>query len=164
MKNLIVLACGLMLLPGVAFATDVYKWKDADGRIRYSDAPPQGKIPYDKVIGKKPVAPVAGAENTEVTAPAAKPAAPSAADKEIEAKKRKAEEENVKKRELAKQELAKQREENCKLAKANLQGFKQGGRMFKVNENGEREYLDDKAISDGLDKANKEVEQWCSGL
>lgn len=166
MKNLIVLACGLMLFPGVAFATDVYKWKDADGRIRYSDAPPQGKIPYDKVIGKKPVAPApaAGAEDAEGAAPAAKPAATPVADKELEAKKRKAEAENIKKKEQAKQDELKLREENCKTAKSNMQNYKQGGRMYKINEKGEREYLDDKAISDGLDKANKEVEQWCSGL
>ncbi len=166
MKKLIVLTCGLMLLPGVALATDVYKWKDADGRIRYSDAPPQGKIPYDKVIGRK-VAPAPAtapvSEGAESTAPAAKPAAAvSAADKELEAKKRKAEAENLKKKEQAKLDEAKLREENCKTAKSNMQNYKQGGRMYKINEKGEREYLDDKAISEGLDKANKEVEQWCN--
>lgn len=166
MRKLIVLTCGLMLLPGVALATDVYKWKDADGRVRYSDAPPQGKIPYDKVIGKKPApasAPVS--ESADGAAPAAKPAAAvpaSAADKELEAKKRKAEAENIKKKEQAKQDEIKLREENCKTAKSNMQNYKQGGRMYKINEKGEREYLGDKDISEGLDKANKEVEQWCN--
>jgi len=102
MKKLIVLACGLMLLPGVAYATDVYKWKDADGKIRYSDTPPSGKIPFDKVIGKKPVVvpDVPAGEDAATSAqdgkPAAKAAGATPGDKEIEAKKRKAEAENLK--------------------------------------------------------------------
>jgi len=56
------------------------------------------------------------------------------------------------------------REENCKTAKSNLQNYKQGGRMYKIDEKGERQYLVDKDLSAGLENASKEVEQWCSGL
>lgn len=166
MNKLVVLACGLMLLPGVALATDVYKWKDADGKIRYSDTPPPGKVPYDKVIGKKQLAPVEGAvAATDAAAPdtKAKKAADAGGDKELDANKRKAEAENLKKKEQEKLDAQKARDENCKNAKSNLQNYKQGGRMYKFDENGERVYLDDKDIAVGLEKANQEVEQWCSG-
>lgn len=165
MNKLVVLVCGLMLLPGVALATDVYKWKDADGKIRYSDTPPSGKVPYDKVIGRKQAAPVEGPAAADAAAPDAKAqkAADAGGDKELDAKKRKAEAENLKKKEQEKLDAQKMRDENCKNAKSNLQNYKQGGRMYKIDEKGERVYLDDKDIAAGLEKANQEVEQWCSG-
>ncbi len=54
MNRLMLLACALALLPGEAMSTDIYKWKDADGNTRYSDALPSGKMPDNLITGRKP--------------------------------------------------------------------------------------------------------------
>ncbi len=162
MNKLSVLLCVALLVPMQGQAAEVYKWKDAEGRVRYSDTPPAGKIPYETLAGKKAAAanvqaPDAGASAPAVDAKAAKPVA----DKELDARKRKAEAENLQKKQQEKLDEQKVREQNCVAAKSNLQNYKLGGRMYKIDENGERQYLDDKDIAAGLEKANKEVEQWC---
>ncbi len=171
MNKLMLLACGLALLPGVAMSTDVYKWKDASGNIRYSDMPPSGNTPYSLITGKKPERAKAQ-EDSAAAAQADADAAKSgmtggdktgaASSKEIEAKKRKAEAEKQQKQEQQKQEEQKIRDQNCANAKSNLQNYKQGGRMYKFDDKGERQYLDDKDIASGLQKAQQEVDQWCN--
>jgi len=161
MNKLIMVIC-FLLLPMHSQAADVYKWKDAEGKVRYSDTPPSGKTPYELLSGKNAAA--ARSQADAVAPPTATDkSAKSGVDKELEAKKRKAEADNLQKKEQVKLEQQKVREENCKAAKANLQNFKQGGRMFTMDENGERRYMDDKDLSEGLDKASKDVEQLCSG-
>lgn len=157
MKKLVVLACGLMMVSGIASAAEVYKWKDTDGRIRYSDMPPPGKTPYEKLSGSRP-APAPAAPVAE-----AKGAKPAPAAGEKGAGKDKAEAENPQKSEQAKAEEKKVRDENCATAKANVLNYKQGGRLYRVDEKGERLYLDEKDIAASLEKANKDVEQWCGG-
>ena len=165
MKKTILTLCVMLLVPMQGQSADVYKWKDADGRIRYSDSPPGGKTPYEILSGKK--APAGRVPSADETAPAQQAATDkagnSAADKELDAKKRKAEADSLQKKAQEKLDAARVREENCKTAKANAQNYQQGGRMYTVDENGERHFLDDKDLADGLDKANKEVDQWCDG-
>jgi len=76
-------ACLVLWLP-MAHGADVYKWKDTDGTIRYTDAPPRGKIPYQTISRKKPPAPAPEAapaeEEGEATDAAAAPAAAGEAD------------------------------------------------------------------------------------
>jgi len=52
-------------------------------------------------------------------------------------------------------------QENCELAKTNLLTYQSGGRMRKVNEQGERVYLDDAEIKQKAEQAKKDVEKWC---
>lgn len=55
------------------------------------------------------------------------------------------------------------KEENCQKARANLQTYQIGGRISKINENGEKVYLDDNEINQKLDDARQEVAKWCEG-
>ena len=160
MNKLIMVIC-FLLLPMHSQAADVYKWKDAEGKVRYSDAPPSGKTPYELLSGKK--AAPARDQVSDESAAAANNKSGKPVDKELDARKHKAEADNLQKKEQEKLDQKKIREDNCKTAKANLQNYKQGGRMYKVDENGERQYLDEKDISSSLEKANQEVEQWCGG-
>lgn len=163
-NKLIIPFCLMLLVPMQGQAAEVYKWKDVDGKIRYSDTPPAGKTPYEILSGKKAAAARAGASDEGISAPVAngKTVKP-AADKEIDARKRKAEADNTQKKSQEKLEEQKVREQNCVTAKSNMQIYKQGGRMYKIDEKGERQYMDDKDIAAGLEKANQEVEQWCGG-
>lgn len=164
MNKLVVSFCIMLLMPMSGQTADVYKWKDAEGKIRYSDTPPSGKTPYELLSGKKAPAtraPVSeeGASTSSASAKDVKPTA----DKELDARKRKAEADNVEKKAQEKLEQQKVREQNCSTAKSNLMNYKQGGRLYRIDEKGERQYMDDKDLAAALEKANKEVEQWCGG-
>jgi len=64
MKSLTLLL-SLLLLPTLASA-EIYKWKESDGAIRYSDVPPPSNIKQEAISGKKPPKPTDKAPSTEV--------------------------------------------------------------------------------------------------
>lgn len=84
-----------------------------------------------------------------------------AIDDDMAAEKRRFEEENKKNAATKKESDEKSKQDQCKIAKDNFHNFTQGGRMYKMNEKGEREFLDDKAIQDSMLKAKKEMETYC---
>ena len=64
MKSLTLLL-SLLLLPTLASA-EIYKWKESDGVIRYSDVPPPSNIKQEAISGKKSPKPTGTAPMTEV--------------------------------------------------------------------------------------------------
>lgn len=153
--------CSVLLHVPSGLAADVYKWKDSDGQIRYSDTPPKGKTPYQSITGTPP----ANAKGTSVgqgqTSNSTGGNQSVPADKEIEAAKKKALSDEAKKKELEKLDSKKVRDENCIIARKNLTNYQIGGRMYKIDENGERIYMGDSEISAGLEQAKRDVKQWC---
>lgn len=167
-------AAMLMLLPLVSLHTyaDIYKYKDSDGKWRYTDVPPRGDVKYD-VLSKKKVDDTKNtkimtkAEVLEATSPAkndkAAPGEKKAGEHKKDKEKEKAEAEKIKAAEQAvAQENAAIKQENCSAAKANLATYQQGGRIRKVNEKGESTLLGDAEIAAGRLAAQKEVDQYCS--
>ena len=163
--------CALLLaLPSLGNA-EIYKWRDKNGSIRYSDTPPPSNIKQEAIGGKRalkpaaqaPVAPVANEQPAPADKEAAKdsPPVPGSADEEAAAKRQSnAEAEKNNKLEKEKQEVAKA--ENCKAAKSNLASYEQGGRVYKMNEKGERVYLDDNDFKAGREKATQEINENCN--
>ena len=172
LQNLFCVMCILIALPMLAKA-DIYKWKDKGGTIRYTDTPPPSNIKQESIGGKKlikptgqaPLAPVANADATaskdELKGKAPNPNTEN--PEEIAARLRQKNAEAEKNNKKEKDAQAKIKEENCKASKANLASYQQGGRVYKVNEKGEREYLDDAGLKAGAEKAQKEVSDYCSG-
>lgn len=158
--------CLPLLLGSYAVQAEIYKWKDSDGRIRYSDVPPPSNVPQETLRGKKipkaalnpqaPLSPVNG-NITEALQRQNK-----MANKEEEAAKRAQDAEAQKKEEEAKQAELKLKEENCRIAKSNLRTYSDGGRIMRTNAQGEREYLSDKEIDSGLANARNEFEKYCN--
>ena len=64
MKLRILLLCALML-PMLANA-EIYKWKDKEGKIRYSDVPPPSNVQQETLNGKKVAKPTGQAPLAEV--------------------------------------------------------------------------------------------------
>lgn len=172
-----------MLAPMGASA-EVYKWKDASGKMHYSDSPPLSNIPYSTLSGKKPAnaAPQPAATEKPKTDAAGKPMPPATngaakpgemkpgegkAAPDPAAQKKALEEKAAKEAEAKKQQeekLAaekKLKEQACKAARSRVAQFEQGGRIYRVNENGEREYYGDKEIAVELDQARSDVEANC---
>lgn len=182
----LMMVCALLL--ALPVAAEIYKWRDKDGRIRYTDTPPP---PYAKQesIGGKPVAKPTGKAplSSATSAPAA--AAPASAattapgksaeagqpgvvsDGKAEAEAESAEEaaeqrrrnaEAEKKNKQEKEAQAKLKAENCKAARANMETYRQGGRVYKTNEQGEREYLGEGDLQSGMAKAQDEINEYCN--
>ena len=164
----------LVALP-IAANAEVYKWKDKDGVTRYSDTPPPSNIQKLPVNGKKPASatPAAivptegeegGAQATVVAPPpvsAADAKKKPAASLEGDAIKRQQQAEEEKKKAELKEAELKIKQQNCSNAKINFNTYKQGGRIRKMNESGEREYLSDADIASGLEQAQKDVSESC---
>jgi hypothetical protein len=165
-KLLWMMLSGLMVLP-ISSHADVYKWKDKDGVTRYSDTPPPSNVEQLPITGKKapaprrtepqpgaaPASPVTPAANSDAKKPAA-----SLQGEAI--KRQQIADEDKKKTEQAEAEQ-KVKQQNCATAKANLQNYQQGGRIYKMNEQGERQFMGDADIAQNLEQAKQEVQEYC---
>ncbi|MCM5681126.1 DUF4124 domain-containing protein [Schlegelella sp. S2-27] len=149
--RLLTVAVGLFLgLTASLPAAAQWKWKDAAGKVQYSDRPPPATVPEKDILQRPsgsrmvvttPAAPTSG-EAAE--APLVKASAPTV-DKELEARRKKEEQEQEAKRRAEEERIAKQRAENCARAKSYQQTLDSGVRIARTNDKGEREILDDAA-------------------
>ena len=147
--RLLTAAVGLALgLAASLPAAAQWKWKDAARQVQYSDRPPPATVPEKDILqrpsGSRVVAtPVlTGSEAAET--PLVKASAPTV-DKELEARRKKEEQEQETKRRAEEERIAKQRAENCARAKSYQQTLDSGVRIARTNDKGEREILDDAA-------------------
>jgi hypothetical protein len=146
-------------------ASAQWQWLDKDGRKVFSDRPPPQDVPEKNILKQPPGrassrVPTAPAPATAGAAPAAdQPAAVAAAtpkpaasapklsnvDKELEEKKKKADEAEAAKQKAEEQKQAKARADNCNRAKTAKNTIDSGVRVGRVNAKGEQEILDDAA-------------------
>jgi len=167
LRQILCIACVSLLAMPLLSGAEIYKWKDKDGVVRYSDTPPPPNVKQES-MGKKTVKPVenvAPAPTQETSAPETikQPETKQPLDPEAEAarvRQRNAEMEKNNKQERELQ--AKLKEDNCRAAKANHETYTQGGRVSKMNEKGEREYLGDKDLKEGAEKAQAEINEYCN--
>ncbi|HZV99357.1 MAG TPA: DUF4124 domain-containing protein [Methylophilaceae bacterium] len=145
----------LILALPLSAQAEIYKYKDKNGVMRYSDIRPPANVPYESMSGKKIV------NQPAPTVPVEAAPAKAGEGTESAAIKRQQEAEDAKKKDEAKQAELATKQQNCSTAQANLQNYKAGGRIYKMNEKGEREYLDDAAIASKLDEAQRQVDQFC---
>jgi hypothetical protein len=123
-----------------------WKWRDSTGHTQYSDTPPPPSVPEKDILQRPsapaPVsrAPVAASAASDAAAPA-----PKTVDSELEAKRKKADQDAADRKKAEDAKLAAARAENCANAKAQMRTLDSGMRIARVNEKGEREFLDDKA-------------------
>jgi Domain of unknown function (DUF4124) len=158
--------CVLLLTLPLLGNAEIYKWKDKDGKVRYSDTPPPSNVKQEAIGKKKAVqatdqAPLTPAETAKPAI--AKEGKKEAMSKGDDAAKKRGEDAEVDKKNKAekeKQEVVKA--ENCKTAKANLENYTQGGRIYKMNEKGEREYVSDAGLAEGKEKAQQDINENCN--
>jgi Domain of unknown function (DUF4124) len=132
-----------------------WKWRDKGGRVQYSDLPPPASVSEQDILQRP------GGAQRQVAAPVARPAAaaasapasaasgaalaPKTVEPELEAKRRKVEEEKLAQAKAEEQRMAAARADNCARARAQLRTLDDGIRIARTNAAGEREILDDKA-------------------
>ncbi|MBU1359714.1 MAG: DUF4124 domain-containing protein [Gammaproteobacteria bacterium] len=135
-------------------ASAQWQWIDKDNKKVFSDKPPPVDVPESKIL-KQPknssrvlppsaTTPTPAADAT-ATPPKVVVPKPSGVDKELEEKTRKAEEAEKAKQAAEAQKLAQAKAENCNRARQGKATFDSGIRVARINPQGEREVLDDKA-------------------
>ena len=159
-----------------ASANAQWQWTDKDGRRVFSDRSPPAEI-QEKDIVKRPsgagktafvsVLPTGSASAAKPAAaasgPALKASAPklSGKDAELEAKKKKAEEEEAAKKKSEDEKVVKAKAENCDRAKTSLATLQSGVRIASVNTKGEREIFDDAKRSLETKRAQEAIDASC---
>ena len=129
-----------------------WQWIDSSGRKVFSDRPPGVEVPEKNILKQ----PAARAKSNETQAglppPATGPvAAPVAAkpgegvDKGLMEKKKQADAAETAKRKADEERVAVAKAENCNRARQAKTGLDSGARISRINEKGEREFLDDSA-------------------
>jgi hypothetical protein len=157
--SLLLLGSALVLTSLSAHAQ--WQWRDKNGRVTASDLPPPRDIP-DKDILQRP-------DPAVRKAPAAAPAASAAllapgnpaAETDLEKRRKATEQEQAAKVKAEEEKLAVQRRENCGRARNQLTTLESGQRVARVNDKGEREFLDDKARASETQRARDAIASDC---
>ena len=140
-----------------------WKWRDKDGQVNVSDRPPPNEVPEKDILARpmpqtrRAAAPAAAAS----AASAAASAAPTALEREVQARKRQAEQEEVAKNKAEDERIAAIKAQNCRNARSQIAGLESGQRIARVNEKGEREVLDDKGRADEMRRAREVANSDC---
>jgi hypothetical protein len=165
--HLVVLG-SIFLLPLGAQAQ--WQWIDKDNKKVFSDQPPPVDVP-DKNILHKPNVLSKRANAGAAAAPAEAPASnapapvvsakPSGVNKDLEEKTRKAEEAEKAKQAAEMQRIAQAKAENCNRARQGKATMDSGIRVARVNAQGEREIMDDRARAAEQQRLQSVIESDC---
>lgn len=148
----------LAFLSGVSNA-EIYKWKDKDGSVRYSDIPPPSNIKNEPMQGNKIPKSSKPLSAPTKDATTSNSAATNGVDEA--ALKRAKDAEAQKKADETKQAELKFRQESCAAAKRNQAMYNVGGRIATTDEQGERRFLGEDEIEQGKIDAAKAIEKFC---
>ncbi len=162
-RSLAVLTFALLGATLALPAAAQWKWRGANGQIQYSDLPPPPGV-ADRDILQRPsgsslrAAPVA----LPASAASAPLLAPKTTDPELEAKRKKTEQEDAAKAKAEEQRIAAAKADNCKRARDQMRTLDSGMRMARVNEKGEREILDEKMREQEMKRARDVANADCA--
>ncbi len=146
----------LVLLAATNAYCEVYKWVDPDGTVHYSDQPPSGATQEETLNIRS------GAATSSGTGAQKAPGPKTYIEQDSEFRKRQVEaEEKAKKEEKALAD-AKERQQNCERAQASLRALQSGVRTTRINDKGEREFLDDSQRQQEMAVAQKTADSWCN--
>lgn len=142
-----------------------WKWRDKDGRITVSDRPPPREVPEKDILSKPnppPRAnPTAAAAPAAAAPAAAASAPPTALEREVQARRRAADEEKAAKARADDERNAARRAENCRQARNQLAALDSGQRIARTNDKGEREVLDDQGRAQESQRARDMIASDC---
>ncbi len=145
-----------------------WAWRDAAGNRVYSDQPPPASVPDRDILrqpgGSRPAAaatePASAAEGSRPVASAPQAGA-SAADREQDAQRKRAEAAEAARAKAQEERLAKARAENCLRGRQAKATFDSGIRVARTNAQGEREILDDATRTAEAKRLNEIIASDC---
>lgn len=158
-----ILVLSVLSILATGAQAQVYKCIDTGGKTTYLQSPcPAGakSTAISRTVPPAPPPPAAAEGGVEKSAKS--PSGPkTAAELEQDYRKRKQEQDKLREKEDQKLADAKVREENCRNSRLQLMNLEAGGRQIRVDEKGERNYLDESGIEQEKTNARKLAEQWC---
>lgn len=167
MKRLTV-AMWLTLCLALPASAQMYKWVDSNGKVQYSDKPPPSNIKTEKLRETAPAASAPAASTPAATdskgaakKDAAKAAPKTQAEEEQAFRKRQLDAAKAQEAEEKKQAEARRQADNCTHAKAALTNLEMGGRQMRIDDKGERVFLEDEEIARQTAKARQDVATAC---
>jgi hypothetical protein len=145
----------------------VYKCVDAGGKVVYSQDPCPANMKSDTMTRNRPSAPAAppadSSADKAAKGDAAKSAAPkTAAEQEQAFRKRQQDQAKAAKESDQKSAEAQRKAENCRNARERFAQYDIGGRLSRINAQGERYYLDDAQVEQEKARARADVAQACN--
>jgi hypothetical protein len=164
--HLIALAA-LLVWAGPSLAGTQWKWRDTSGNIQYSDRPPPSGTPDQAILGRpstgrqQPPKADAASVASNVPSQASAPQPAKAAEPELDAKRRKVEEERLAKQKAEDDKQAKTRADNCQRARSYMKTLNDGIRIARTSATGEREILDDKGRADETQRTQEVIQGNC---
>lgn len=137
-----------------AQAASVYKWVDEDGNVHYSQDP-QHRSAKEMKVQTSPASESAEDASTEAedTQSTSKSKGDDDTAKQEQAKKQQQEQAATQ---------AEQKKKNCQIAMKRRATIAAGGRLYEVDEKGERHYWNDAEREAKLAEAEQQVADWCS--
>ncbi len=158
----VVVATSLAASPAYA----QWMWKDEAGRVVVSDQPPPVNVPLSRIMkSPKPRAadftPTPPAKEGEAKGAAKSDAPKSLADRDLEYKQRQKDEAETAKKADAEATKVKSMQENCTAVRGNVVALQSGGRAARVNEKGEKYYIDDAQRQSEIAKSQSQIAQYC---
>ena len=172
-KSMLLIGLAVVGFASVAPAVAQWKWYDKNRQVQYSDIPPPLGTPDKDIVQRPKIAEnalaAAAAAASGVGASAAASAVPAVTPKtvepELEAKRRKAEQDVAARAKtdakVAEDRVAALRTENCNRARADVRTLDDGGRLARSNARGEREILDDRQRADELRRTRDLIAALC---
>jgi len=142
--------CAASLAFATSASAQVYKWVDKDGKVMYSDSPPPTAQSKQLNINTAPPTPSPSPAAAAAAASAGKGTDASAKDPQDAAKKSE---------EAAK--LAAANEVRCKQATIEFDTMQQETRISRMNDKGERYYMDDAQREAEKARAKKAMDESC---
>lgn len=139
---------------GSAVASEIYKWTDANGNVIYGDRPEDEVLPSVERIAL-------ASRRTDPAAVAASVEARQERDQARgEARSAREEAEQAAAEERA---AAERQAEQCAEYRARLETYVTSRRLYRMNEAGEREYLDDAGMQEARAALQQRIQDQCSG-
>jgi len=140
----------LMLFLAAPAAADIYKWTDSQGKVHYSDIPPEGRAARSL-----------GATQDREADAQADASRKALADKLSESERRRQETEKAEEKRQAEAEQARKRQEACQRARDRMNMLQQGGRIAKLNAQGERYLMDDAERMSQISSLQQQIAEFC---
>lgn len=158
-----VLALGAATLAALPVAAQqLYKYTGPDGKVQYSDRPPADGRKAEKVTTSRISSVGTGAPAAAAAGDAAKSAAPkTAAEQEQAFRQRRTDADEKAQKDAKLAQDQQQKADSCAGARRELAGLQSGARAARLNDNGERIYLDDGQVQSEIARLQREVAVGC---
>jgi Domain of unknown function (DUF4124) len=150
--KLVLVVATLGLGAGAAYASDIYKFTDANGTVHYVDRPTGSPTEQRLAISSKPTNPA------DVQARAQVRYGQAAGDEQSQDGE---ESEKAKLTRAERVAAAQERADKCQQYRDRLETYVTSRRLYRETDKGEREYLDEQEVLDARRKTEDLVREYC---